>query len=253
MKITWMILAQVVTIDSHRLATGQAQDSRPSVRASLAGFFAVFTSLSPAIAEDFRYLAGAQIVSNYVASGVSQSAGKPALQMFFEAVNRGFYAGTFLSTIDMGEEDRGEIDFFAGYRKRLESGLFVNVAYRRFLKNVSGDCCGEFQFTAAYPVHTRLGLGGYVSYNPQLGTANRRASAIYKATESFAVAGAYGQNEIYNHDYWTLGATYEFDNFWSVGLIYHGAESGDEGLVLRLSVANSQTALVRLVTAPFQR
>lgn len=240
-------------IDSRSAMRLWAWYARISLRTFVCWIVAGFLCIAPAKSEEFRYLAGVQVVSNYVASGVSQSAGKPALQMVFEAIRNGFYAGTFLSTIDLGEEDRGEIDFYAGYRKRLDNDLFLNVAYRRFLKNVSGDCCGEFQFTAAVPIQSHLGVGGYISYNPQLDATNRRVSAIYKLSDSFALAGAYGHNQVYDHDYWTVGATYEFDNFWSLGLVYHGADSGNEGLVLRLSVANSQNALVRLVTAPFQR
>ncbi len=208
---------------------------------------------TPAAAQETTFYAGIDVVSDYVSNGVTQSDGNPAIQPYFEIVRNGFYAGTWMSTVDFGDDDNAEIDLYLGYRKAFENDLFFDFGYAHYYYDQSGDCCGEFKLTLAYPLVERLGIKGYLAYNPRSQDFNRRLSLAYEVNEKLVLAGTYGRSDFYDHDYWEAGASYAFDSFWSVGLRYVGSESGDEGLVLRLSLASSQSTLARLLIAPFNR
>jgi len=202
---------------------------------------------------ELRYFAGVDVVSNYVASGVTQSDGKPAIQPFFTIAKNGFYAGTWMSMVDFGDEDNWEIDLYLGYRTLLENDLFVDFGYARYMYDRSGDCCGEVKMTLAYPLLSNLGLKGFLAYNPQSKDWNRRLTLAYEVNEQLGIAGVYGKSDLHSHDYWGVGASYAFDDSWAVGLSYQGSESGDEGVVFTVSLASSQSTLARLLAAPFQR
>lgn len=210
----------------------------------------------PAQAQDdggVKYLFGVDVVSNYVSNGVTQSDGKPAIQPYFEVALNGFYAGTWLSTVDFGDGDSWEIDLYLGYRNLLPNDLFVDVGYARYFYDDSGDCCGELKLTLGYPLGDQFGVTGYVAYDPSSENVNSKLTLAYEATPDLAFGASYGYNESYGHEYWNVGASYTFNDYWSAGLRYEGAGLGDEGLVLRVSLGNLQTPLVRLLAAPFQR
>lgn len=199
------------------------------------------------------YLFGVDIVSNYVSNGVTQSDGKPAIQPYFEVGLNGFYAGTWMSNVDFGDNDDWEIDLYLGYRNLLANDLFIDVGYARYLYDHSGDCCGEAKLTLGYPLTDQFGVTGYVAYNPESENFNRNMTLAYEPTPEFGFAAIYGYSDSYAHEYWSVGASYTFDEIWSAGLKYEGSGSGDEGLVFRISLGNLQTPLVRLLGAPFQR
>lgn len=199
------------------------------------------------------YLFGVDIVSNYVSNGVTQSDGKPAIQPYFEIGLNGFYAGTWMSNVDFGDDDDWEIDLYLGYRNLFANDLFVDVGYARYLYDHSGDCCGEAKLTLGYPLADQFGVTGYVAYDPQAENFNRRMTLAYEATPDLGFAAVYGYSDANAHEYWSVGASYTFNEIWSAGLKYEGSGSGDEGLVLRISLGNLQTPLVRLLGAPFDR
>lgn len=220
-----------------------------------AGLAGVLAAAAPATAQEsgLRFFAGVDVVSNYVASGVTQSDGKPALQPFFTIAKNGFYAGTWMSMVDFGDEDNWEIDLYLGYRKLLANDLFVDLGYARYMYDRSGDCCGELKMTLAYPLQSNLGLKGFLAYNPQSKDWNRRVTLAYEVNEQLGLAGVYGRSDLHSHDYWGVGASYAIDDSWAVAVSYQGSESGDEGLVFTVSLASSQSTLARLLAAPFQR
>lgn len=210
----------------------------------------------PVLAQDdggVSYLFGVDVVSNYVSNGVTQSDGKPAIQPYFEIGFNGFYAGTWLSNVDFGDNDDWEINLYLGYRNLFANDLFVDVGYARYFYDHSGDCCGEAKLTLGYPLGDQFGVTGYVAYNPESENFNRNMTLAYEPTPDLGFAAIYGYSDSYAHEYWSVGASYSFDKIWSAGLKYEGSGSGDEGLVFRISLGNLQTPLVRLLGAPFQR
>ncbi|WP_424984899.1 TorF family putative porin [Microbulbifer sp. S227A] len=200
-----------------------------------------------------RYVFGVDVVSNYVSNGRTQSDGKPAIQPYFEVELNGFYAGTWLSNVDFGDNDDWEIDLYVGYRNLFANDLFMDVGYARYLYDDSGDCCGEAKLTLGYPLTDQFGLTGYVAYDPRAGNFNRSVTLAYEPTAKLGFAGIYGYSDSNAHEYWSVGASYTFDDTWSAGVRYEGSGSGDEGLVFRVSLGNLQTPLFRLLGAPFQR
>lgn len=198
-------------------------------------------------------IAGIDLVSNYVANGVTQSNDNPAIQPYLELAYRGFYAGTWMSTVDFGTYDNWEIDLYVGYRKLFDNDLFVNLGYTRYLYDDTGDCCGEVKLTLAYPLAPQFAVTGYVAYNPSADAFNRRVTLAYQVNDDFGLAGMYGYSDGTGHDYWRVGTTYSIDDNWSLGLHYEGSENGDGGLVLRLSLGNLETPIARLLGTTAQR
>lgn len=227
-------------------------------RGTLAGAIPIWVAVTvgPALAQsdsDVQLVFGIDGVSNYVSNGVTQSSDRPAVQPYAELLVNGFYAGTWLSTVDFGAGDNWEIDLYAGYRRTIADKLLVDISYARYLYDDSGDCCGEARLTLAYPLWEGIGVTGYLAYDPVADNLNRRLTLAYDPNERFGLAGTYGYSDFYGHDYWTVGATWSINDTWSTGLSYHGSGSGDPGLVFRISMGNLQTPLARLLGPQFQR
>jgi uncharacterized protein (TIGR02001 family) len=207
---------------------------------------------TPSAAEQWEFYGGVASVSNYVSNGVTQSDGKPAIQPYLEISVDGFYAGLWASNVDFGDNDNWEVDLYAGYRKLLPNKLFVDVGYARYFYDDSGDCCGELKLTAAFPVHDKIGLKGYLAYDPESENWNRRATLAYEVNEQFTLSGTYGYSDSYSHDYWDAGGSFALTDVVALDARYQGSGSGDEGFVVGLSLATSQSSLARLLLSPFQ-
>ena len=212
-------------------------------------------TIAPAVsdAEETEYFVGFDLVSNYVSNGVTQSNDNPALQGYFELARGGFYAGTWMSRVDFGDDDRIEIDLYLGYRHLFENDLFLDFGYAQYLYDDTGNCCGEFKLTVGYPVHEDVGLKAYVAYNPETEFFNRNLSIGYAATDQWNFDAKIGYTDFYAHRYWNVGTYYTFNDFWSFRLTYEGSDSDDAGLVAGVSLANTQDVLFRFLAAPFQR
>lgn len=206
---------------------------------------------APLHAGDLNYSAGLDYTSNYVSNGVTQTNGKPAVQAFYELDMNGFYAGTWISGVDFGNGDNLEVDLYLGYRTTFASEFYLDVGYARYLYDNSGDCCGEMKLTGAYQIVRDLGLVGYVAYNPDSGDFNKSVTLAYEVNDRFGLSGKYGKTDFNNNEYWQVGASLAFNDLLSGKVVYHGAETGDEGLVFTLSLATNQSNFARLLTNPF--
>ena len=67
-------------------------------------FCAPFAAASTAAASDWNWSYGADMTSNYIYSGESQSDGF-AIQPWAEVENNGFYVGFWGSNVDFGDAD----------------------------------------------------------------------------------------------------------------------------------------------------
>ena len=218
----------------------------------IACVISVVLGAAPALhADEISYNAGMDYTSNYVSNGVTQTNGKPTLQAFVEAKLNGFYAGTWISGVDFGNGDELEVDLYLGFRTTFENDLFLDVGYAQYLYDDTGNCCGEFKLTGAYPILEDLGLVGYVAYNPKSGDFNKSVTLAYAFNDQFGISGKYGKTDFNDNEYWQVGASMAFTEIISGGVVYHGAETGDEGLVFTLSLATDQSNFARLLTNPF--
>jgi len=202
-------------------------------------------------ADELSYSAGLDYTSNYVSNGVTQTNGKPAIQAYLEVDLNGFYAGSWISAVDFGTSDNLEVDLYVGYRTSFANEFFLDVGYAQYLYDETGNCCGEFKLTGAYPILEDLGVVGYVAYNPQSGDFNKSVGLAYAFNDQFAISGKFGKTDFNNNEYWEIGASLAFNDILSGQVAYHGAQSGDEGLVFTLSLATDQSNFARLVTNPF--
>ncbi|WP_246814525.1 TorF family putative porin [Ferrimonas balearica] len=91
---------------------------------------ALMASSATVSAVEFSGNVGA--TSDYLWRGLSQTDGKPAvsggLDMYTDA---GFYAGTWASNIDFGDDATYEIDFYAGYYGEI-GDFFYDVGYNYY-------------------------------------------------------------------------------------------------------------------------
>ena len=114
--------------------------------------------------------------SDYVFRGLSQTLEDPAAQAeFVVGHENGFYAGTFISNIDFGDDADIEIDLFAGYSGGLgEAGYYdFSVLYYAYPGSdesydyweVMGELGAEFEFAT-------LSSGLYYSWDNFLQTGD---------------------------------------------------------------------------------
>ncbi|MFV0515529.1 MAG: TorF family putative porin [Jhaorihella sp.] len=196
-----------------------------------------------------RYFVGLTTASDYVTNGISQTGGRPTIQPLFEIDWRGLYAGTVLSLVRNGP-NRAEYDVYVGYRRRMKNGVFIDTGYRRFLFNNSHDCCGEFKLRLIAPLFGDLGGEIYLGYNPQLASFNRRGHLVWSVSDRLTASAAYGETSANSNEYWNAGMTYALTDKLSLDLRYQGAESGDAGVVVKLSWASVENSLARIFVNP---
>lgn len=150
------------------------------------------------------------IVSDYTFNGVSQTDNGPALQLGLDYSGDQFYAGTWASNVDFGDDEDTEIewDFYLGK---------------------------YFQLSQAFSVDTGI---AYYTYHGQDSVDGKTASDDYAYPEIYAKAGfasVAGQTELnlwYSWDYFGLGGGH------TVAMLAHSYEIV-EGHTLRASVDQS--------------
>ncbi len=134
-------------------------------------------------AQNIEFGGSVSILSDYVASGESQTGRKPALQFEgFAFVPQGFYAGIFLSNVAFSEQwtdyydgfpidiaDSVELSLFAGWEFSTAFRLTLDIGYERYFYDDSGNCCDLFYFGADYEVSDMIEVGTLVTWNPGSG------------------------------------------------------------------------------------
>ncbi|MDK3074178.1 TorF family putative porin [Sedimentitalea sp. JM2-8] len=196
-----------------------------------------------------RYFAGLTVASDYVNNGISMTNGLPTIQPLLELDWRGFYAGTVVSYVRQAS-NRAEFDFYLGYRKKLRNGMYFDTGYRRFVLNDTLDCCGEFKLRLLSPLAGDLAGEVYFGYNPQLDSFNRRGRLLWSVTDDLTASAAYGETSANQNEYWDAGVTYALTGKLSVDLRYQGSETGDVGVVVKLSWATVENSLARILANP---
>lgn len=200
-------------------------------------------------AEKLRYFLGLTFATDYVANGISQTGGLPTIQPLFEIDWQGLYAGTVISLVRRNP-DRAEFDLYVGYRRQLSNGMFFDTGYRRYVFNNSRDCCGEFKLRLIAPLFGDVGGEVFLGYNPELKSFNRRGHLVWKATDRLTASGAYGETSANHNEYWNAGVTYALTRKLALDVRYQGAESGDAGIVAKLTWASVENSLARILVDP---
>ena len=186
-------------------------------------------------AQEVNWSWGVDLTSNYVFAGVTQSDDKAAIQPWVEVEMNGAYFSIWASTVDL-PPDNWEIDFFLGYRGTTRYDLNWDVSLARYTYDSTGDCCGEVRLYLSYPVTPGAEIGAYAAYNPETGDWNRFLDASYDIADGLAVSGSLGKSDGMGTTYWDIGTSYAIDGRFSADLRYYGADVGDAGMVLSLSL-----------------
>ncbi len=188
-------------------------DIEPMVEAPVA----VPVVAEPVVEESaFEASANMAITSNYVWRGLTQSSNNPAIQGGIDFGFNGLYVGTWLSSVDYGDDAVTEADFYAGYAGEI-SGLGFDIGYIQYAfpgAGYEGD-----NFDEVY-----LGLS--------------------KDFGEFGISGKYSyslQDDILG-DYWEVGASVALPADITLAAGYgdqEGADGGDFGTNYIVSLAKT--------------
>jgi uncharacterized protein (TIGR02001 family) len=211
----------------------------PMTRTLLAALLAVAPSTA-ALAETEPELSfGLNATTNYIFRGTTQTDDRPALQGYVEGALGGFYAGAWASNVRL-EEDRIELDLYAGFRNTV-GDLDYDVGYVRYLYNESGDCCGEAFLALDYALAEAGTVGATYYYDFDETTTWFDVRAGWEVGDLFALDGAIGTDfgtlDLGPDDKlaWNLGATRPLTEIVAIDLRYHDSNYDPGRLVLSLA------------------
>jgi uncharacterized protein (TIGR02001 family) len=193
---------------------------------------AIFAGSQPSIAADTEATPekiqsaidlafGAAVTSNYVFRGITQSDDSPAFQAYMEATYGMFYAGVWGSTVDFGDDNKGEFDLSAGIRPEFGK-LSLDIGYVRYLYTADGDCCGEAYVKADFAVTDAFTIGGEVFQDFDAKTTYLRGKSAYTLPQDFEVSGGIGSYAQFKQVDWDLGVSKTFGDTATVDLRYYG-------------------------------
>lgn len=172
------------------------------------------------------------LTSDYVFRGISQSDGDIAVQGGFDVSHGMFYAGAWASSIDFGLDGTVETDVYAGIKPvlgpvTLDLGV-IGYFYPGMDDSFNADMV-EFKAGASIAPVEGLALGATFYYTPEFtftpgdSAYYIEGTAGYTITDSFAVSGAVGHQEVDlatyfglagdNYTTWNVGATYSVAGF----------------------------------------
>ena len=164
-------------------------------------FLGTLTIPSIILAENVSLSATAEVMSNYIYRGMSQSDDKASAKVGVNAYYNGFYAGGTAQTVDFGSDDEFELDYYAGYTNSLGK---VTYDLNYFVTNYDGSTDSSEEVA--------LGLSAEVLEGLTLGATY--AKGIDKAPDNLNVKASYDVNvavlNLDYNDYDTLGKATTF-------------------------------------------
>ncbi|MGR3714012.1 MAG: TorF family putative porin [Shimia sp.] len=200
-----------------------------------------------ASAQDWTWSYGADMTSNYIWAGQTQSDGGFAFQPWVTLENNGFYVTFWGSTVDYGagDPDNWELDLYAGYYGDINENLSYDVGLARYAYDSSYYANSEVYGSLTYAFDNSIALTGYVAYDWENENTQYYVKAAYDINDKISVSARYGEAESADTDYfWDIGGSYAFNDTISMDLRYHGTDGmvggsviEDEGLVAMISVA----------------
>ncbi|GAD57769.1 hypotheical conserved protein [Brevundimonas abyssalis TAR-001] len=211
---------------------------------------AVLALAGAASAQDFSFNLTA--TSDYVWRGVSQSDEDFAIQGGVDYESGIFYAGTWASTVDFGDDTDAEWDIYLGVAPSV--GGFdwdFGITHYMYLGDPDGS---DYDFTEASAAVSRaIGAATYglkLAYSPDFFGAEDDATYLeanfaVEPAPQWSVSGAVGQQWVDSGaDYlsWNLGVGYAFNDVFGVDLRYHDTDEHNWGDIFDSRVVLSLTA-----------
>ncbi len=206
---------------------------------------------------DGELTANVALTTNYIYRGVSQTDDGPAIQGGFDYTHGIFYAGTWASSVDFGDDTTMEIDFYGGLAPEWNTVTFdIGVLYYAYPDSPDLPT-GSQNFVEVYggasaPVGP-FEVGGTVSYSPdfygEIGDAFYYQATVgldlteHTGLDAFGIDAAYGfsrfDDDLLGDDYddFNVGATasalgldFDLRYFGTTGLA-----GNDENIVFTIS------------------
>jgi uncharacterized protein (TIGR02001 family) len=197
------------------------------------------------------FTANVTLVNDYRYRGISQSAGKPAIQGGFDyAHESGFYIGNWNSSISWVQDGYAisapvEMDFYAGFKKEVISGLTADIGVLQYYypmtqpipsalvsPNTTEAYIGAaYEFLTFKYSYSLTNLFGFTnsSGSSYLDLGANYDTGWYGVTLNGHVGyQAVNKNSNYTYVDWKLGATKDLGNGFAVSAAYVGtnAKSG---------------------------
>jgi uncharacterized protein (TIGR02001 family) len=153
------------------------------------------------------YSGNVTLTTNYIYRGITQSDDGPAVQGGFDAEKGIFYAGTWASSVDFGDDTTMEVDFYAGMRPEIgESVLDLGFIYYAYPDSPELATGSQNFFEAYAGIERTIGAvdaSAKVSYSPDF--YGETDSSLYLEgnlslllTDSFSASAHYGVSEFDN-------------------------------------------------------
>lgn len=217
---------------------------RKLILSALSMAAAAFTAPATIAGEesDWEFSANVALSSDYVWRGISQTDESPAISGGFDVANGSFYAGSWASNVDFGDDASIEIDVYAGFASEFANGIGwdVGVIYYAYPDSTPDYNFVEIYAGLSYEFEGGVGVGASVAYDPDNKNTYVEATAGY-SFENFSIDGAVGN---YSFD---AGGDYTQYNL--------GVTIPTEWVDLDLRVwdndANNDTSLVATISRSF--
>lgn len=184
---------------------------------------------------------GLSLTSDYVVGGVTQNAGKPALQGYVEHdLDNGLYAGLWVSRVDFsafGASDRFELDAYVGYRG--ETGkLRYDLTYYRYYYDAAGFDSDELwgKLTYAIGEHASVGVNLRAHFHGVF-----EDEFLYGPTFEFGLGektsldGDLTLNTLNDDRAWSVGLRQQLTDTLSTSIRYHDSDFDAPRLEVSLS------------------
>jgi len=207
----------------------------------MAGVSAAVLAGAPAKAEDELELsANVALTTNYIYRGITQTDDGPAIQGGFDLTYGLFYAGTWASSVDFGDDTTMEIDFYAGVTPSWgEFDFDFGVLYYAYPDSPDDPEQDFIEFygsvsTAALEV---IELGAGVAYSPDFYAETGNAwyfsgEAAVPLPEDWSISATVGYSDIEEADNYTDYSIGISKSAWGLDfdLRYHGTSGADDFL-----------------------
>lgn len=212
-------------------------------------------ALSTVNAGEYEISGNVALTTNYVFRGLSQTDDGPAIQGGFDVGKGGFYAGTWASSVDFGDDTTMEIDFYGGYAGSITENTSFDVGVIYYAYPDSPGIPGDQDFYEVYGgVSHAFGaveLGASVAYSPDFyGETDESVytllSGSFAPADNISLDVTYGfsefDNDLLNTDYqdFSVGGTYSCDSGIDLSLTFYGTnELTDDTETLVFAIGKS--------------
>ncbi|SHI83232.1 conserved hypothetical protein [Shimia gijangensis] len=220
-----------------------SKQSRLSRGCQISGAALLIFGSSSALAQDIELSYGADIVSNYIAKGFTQTDDDPALQAWAEAAYGIAYVGFFASNVSFGGVKDIEYDLSFGVRPTL-GAIDLDIGYAQYLYRDDKTDYGEFYVKGTYDISDQAYVGfkyyrevffDYDTLYVEAGTSD----LIWGLSLSGGIGSDFGTRGLSEDAvYADIGLTKEISDHSAFDLRAHYSSIEDNRLIATLSFYN---------------